>query len=933
MKKLLFSLGLLAGFLLAVFGVAQAVTILSVPQGGTGTNSLGTNMLIVSGTTITGALTASSSPTAARYFATSTLPSVLPYASSTAISILGSASTTQLVVSNSGGTAGCATFSVDGTISNTGVACGTGSAGVFNPFTNPTATSFATTSGIVINNASSTIIGNLNIIGDATTTNATTTSLSLSNLWINSEVFTDLTGTGLSNSAGVLTNSGVTSIVAGTNITISGATGAVTITALPFPFTNNPATGATSFYGQSSESTTTQIHFGGAPFSLTASSTAVFVSATTTGLTVTNQWFTGLTSGELAVDTAGLVYKGATTTFTGTAPITLSYAPATGVVTGSCAVATASVAGCLAAADFTIFTNKLGSYDDWTHPAAAQSATTSSLFITPANTTLSVATTTPWGMFSLHALASSTSKILFAIGSTTNTGGTSMATSTLFSIDNTGAHIIYSSSTQMTLRDNILSDFGWSFKAINNNLYISTSTNTGATSTIPAWTILSNDNIGVSTSSPFAELSIHQNPTEAANTNLFNIGSSTQTATTTLFNVLNSGYTGIGTTSPYALFSIFAASSTSNVNPTVLFAIGSSTSAGVASNLFSVSNTGLASSTNLVVSGAGGVGTRCAQFATDGTISAAASACGSASGMSAYDAWTHLVAATPNSATSSTILLTATSSFLGIGTSTPWANFSIHNLASSTQTTLFAIGSTTNTSGSTMATSTLLSISNTGNLLLGTTTNNVAGSVFAQVISNSIQSFGGLLINTWTNVTNAFSIKGSDGVTRFNVDTTVNSPAFVVGTTSPIAQLSSISTFGSYPLNNWLFQLASSSQGATTTVFAVNDAGHIIASSTSVVAGTNASSVFGNDTVGSTTVANGAIGVVYIRFARQWRSVPQCFANLNSATSTLGIAGTSTTLTVISTTTTNIAFVASAQQIGGSQISWFCLGAQDGTHF
>src|SRR6185369_7461405 len=54
--------------------------------------------------------------------------------------------------------------------------------------------------------------------------------------------------------------------------------------------------------------------------------------------------------------------------------------------------------------------------------------------------------------------------------------------------------------------------------------------------------------------------------------------------------------------------------------------------------------------------------------------------------------------------------------FLGIGTSSPFANLSVHNLASSTQTTLFAIGSTTNVGAGTYATSTLFSVMNNGRI-------------------------------------------------------------------------------------------------------------------------------------------------------------------------------------------------------------------------
>ena len=60
--------------------------------------------------------------------------STFPYASSTALSVSGTgyfttASTTNLIVSSAGGSTGCATFAADGTISNTGTACGSGSGG------------------------------------------------------------------------------------------------------------------------------------------------------------------------------------------------------------------------------------------------------------------------------------------------------------------------------------------------------------------------------------------------------------------------------------------------------------------------------------------------------------------------------------------------------------------------------------------------------------------------------------------------------------------------------------------------------------------------------------------------------------------------------------------------------------------------------------
>jgi hypothetical protein len=110
------------------------------------------------------------------YFtATSTTQaSTFPYASTTAITAT-TASTTNLLVSSAGGTAGCATFSVAGLISNTGSACG-GNFGktweLINGALSPT-----TTVGIIVNASSS--ITNLSVI-NGTTTNATSTNLNVS---------------------------------------------------------------------------------------------------------------------------------------------------------------------------------------------------------------------------------------------------------------------------------------------------------------------------------------------------------------------------------------------------------------------------------------------------------------------------------------------------------------------------------------------------------------------------------------------------------------------------------------------------------------------------------------------------------------------------------------------------------------------------------
>lgn len=84
----------------------------------------------------------------------------------------------------SGGNVTCntASASVFGCLSSSDWSTFNSKLGSYNAFTNPTATSFATTSGMVINNASSTFVGNVIITGNSTTTNATTTSFAILNL-------------------------------------------------------------------------------------------------------------------------------------------------------------------------------------------------------------------------------------------------------------------------------------------------------------------------------------------------------------------------------------------------------------------------------------------------------------------------------------------------------------------------------------------------------------------------------------------------------------------------------------------------------------------------------------------------------------------------------------------------------------------------------
>lgn len=99
-----------------------------------------------------------------------------------------------------------------------------------------------------------------------------------------------------------------------------------------------------------------------------------------------------------------------------------------------------------------------------------------------------------------------------------------------------------------------------------------------------------------------------------------------------------------------------------------------------------------------------GVAANCLRVDTNGKLSGTGSDCGSASGLSAYDAWTH--AAGGQSATTSAI---------GIGTTTPFSQLSVSSsTAGSALTSLFAIASNTN--------ATLFNVLGNGAVGIGTTT-------------------------------------------------------------------------------------------------------------------------------------------------------------------------------------------------------------------
>jgi hypothetical protein len=183
------------------------------------------------------------------------------------------------------------------------------------------------------------------------TTNATTTSLTVSNL--------------SAGSCDVKANNGV--LYCGTDATGSGGLSA-------YDAWTHPALGISA--------TTSTLWLAG----LNASSTVLFDNATSTLFTATTAWLTNLfigadTLAEYISDTAGAFFTGNTET-----GITVTYQDADNTVDVVCDTASGSVFGCLTSTDWNTFNGKLSGYDAWTHPQAGTSATSSGMIFSASST-------------------------------------------------------------------------------------------------------------------------------------------------------------------------------------------------------------------------------------------------------------------------------------------------------------------------------------------------------------------------------------------------------------------------------------------------------------------------------------------------------------------------------------------------------------------
>lgn len=138
--------------------------------------------------------------------------------------------------------------------------------------------------------------------------------------------------------------------------------------------------------------------------------------------------------------------------------------------------------------------------------------------------------------------------ILGALTIGTSTGiNTSGATLVLYNTNTSGA------SPALTLQGNVAGDTDFWIGRTNNNDTVSNDSLTFGLGvvpgTTPAWTLNYQMQTGIGSTSPYAKLSVHGNPTDSfINTTLFAIGSSTASATSTFFTVLNTGATTISST-------------------------------------------------------------------------------------------------------------------------------------------------------------------------------------------------------------------------------------------------------------------------------------------------------------------------------------------------------------------------------------------------
>lgn len=828
---------------------------------------------------------------------------------------------------------------ISGVVSGTGSDCSSGGGSTF-PFT-PNSWG----------NSTSTVLG---FPGFISTGSSTLSSLGTGGLAVNNGLIynaaTTTFSSGLTYLNGNVTNTGVTSIVAGSNITISGATGAVTINASgsggsAYPFTpstdggintsatstpiqgTNPGLGLdvsnTSWYGIGGQllayaSTTNNTTI----FGLSAGGNNATTSSTVTGTTAIGyQALQSLTTG---TQNTAIGFSALTAVTTSPENTAIGYQALKAITTGASGnnVGVGYEAG-----------NALTGVQNTVIGAQAMlnssSVNRNTVIGYTAASSMSGSDNTMIGYQAGNTATALTNTV--AIGDNTLNGATTGAGNIAIGFNTADQAITTDGSILIGYGINTPSVSTAGILNIGNVLFGLNMHNSSTATAAPQ----SNGIIGVGSTSPFAKLSIQANNLDT-NTTLFAIGSSTQSATTTLFAVSNTGNVGIGIANPTNPLDIYSGA---NQYFSVLPPAGTYTGAlvvrpaGSSGGAIVKASTLLVESDNLQLTAQSGA--PFAVFSGGGTSVNFLNVIGGTTGNG-------LTLGSSNAGGDANVninLLPKGNGAVGVSTTSPFGEFAIqaNNGTNYTGNNLFAIGSSTQS-----ATTTLFSVLNTGFANIGGQTSNAA---LVATDGRILQAEGGdiffgnenntLSITEWRrNASNLGGISTSNANFNIGSNNGINNsgsnaititgasanPAFAIGSTTPSTLFAkfSINTQTGDAGFGYIFALASSTLTGTTTPFAVSSGGWVVTSGTLPTASScgSTNNVSGNQTNGTVMFTGTLVTSCTVTFPQP---VPpgttlQCTESDNSLAATADISAT---------TTSSVTFGLSTGLAAGA-ITWNC---------
>lgn len=255
------------------------------------------------------------------------------------------------------------------------------------------------------------------------------------------------------------------------------------------------------------------------------------------------------------------------------------------------------------------------------------------------------------------------------------------------------------------------------------------------------------------------------------------------------------GTLSLGSTTPFSMFTLFAASTTGSlIEPTTLFEIASSTALGATSTLFSISNTGAASSTSLTVSSLGSGATTNVCALTTGALTITGCNNGTVTSISVASANGFAGSSSGGATPQLTITTSITGLLKGNGTAISAAAYT--DFPTMSANTLLANGTAGTAAPTAIATSTLYGNCTGGNVVGWS--NTIGG--LGCIATSSSATLANTLANGLTATTTFYSggVVFSDASKLTQApNTTANSlfydnvnGLFGVGTSTPYAKLS-----------------------------------------------------------------------------------------------------------------------------------------------